>query len=603
MLSVSGLHVASLAVIVIGLARLVGAARWVGFLLAAISAVLMIPFVGPSPPIIRAAVMIVIVLAGRWVGRGRDQWQVLALAAVVLMALNPFAVYDVGFQLSFSAVGGILALAAPLQRLLKRLPEGIASNVSVSLAASIGTAPVALAVFGRTSLVAPLANLLVVPALPLITGFGMASAILGFAWTGLSVGLDTLASIPLTWVVSVSRVMAPAPVLGSQDVGRMLAALVGSAVVLPAALALAGRAVRAPFSLPLPFFRSSVLWLRNHRPRSRRLGRVLAVGVVIAGVMLGLVAYPVGTRGLQELRVLVGSQTWPEQVEVRVLDVGQGNAVLVRTPGRRALLFDGGPEDCGLSRQLHDLGVSKLDLVVISHPHADHFAGLLESLDGLEVAAVVDHVQVRTGPQPNRTSDGQAYSRLANHATEGREALEYLELRDRLAELGCRYSHVGTGCSAYVDEVTVQFFAPESPLVLLQGRDPWAARGTAPTGEEMNVASLVAVVQTEHLAVLIPGDAEVKALSRYDLPRADLLVVPHHGSQGAVSERLMDAVGTRVGIISVGEANPFGHPFPGTVSLLEEAAGTVVRTDTAGWVSCRLNEDRILITTERIPDQ
>ena len=112
MLSVSGLHVASLAAIVIGLARVLGAARWVGFLLAAISAVLMIPFVGPSPPIIRAAVMIVIILMGRWVGRGRDQWQVLALAAVVILALNPFAVYDVGFQLSFSAVGGILALSA-----------------------------------------------------------------------------------------------------------------------------------------------------------------------------------------------------------------------------------------------------------------------------------------------------------------------------------------------------------------------------------------------------------------------------------------------------------------------------------------------------------
>ena len=131
----------------------------------------------------------------------------------------------------------------------------------------------------------------------------------------------------------------------------------------------------------------------------------MGVGVVIAGVILGLVAYPVGARGLQELQVLVGARSWPDKVEVRVLDVGQGSAVLVRTPGRHALLFDGGPEGCGLARQLHALGVRKLDLVVISHPHSDHFAGLLESLAGLEVAAVVDNVQVRTESEPARMSE------------------------------------------------------------------------------------------------------------------------------------------------------------------------------------------------------
>jgi len=153
MLSVSGLHVASLAAIMMGLARVLGAARWVGFLMAMVSALLMIPFVGPSPPIVRAAVMICVVLTGRWLGRGRDQWQVLGLAAVVVLALNPFAVFDVGFQLSFAAFVGMLALLGPLERGLRRLPDGIRSNVAVSIAASAGTAPISLAVFDQTSLV------------------------------------------------------------------------------------------------------------------------------------------------------------------------------------------------------------------------------------------------------------------------------------------------------------------------------------------------------------------------------------------------------------------------------------------------------------------
>ena len=399
MLSVSGLHVASLAAIMIGLARLLGAARWVGFLLAAASALLMIPFVGASPPIVRSAVMICVVLAGSWVGRGRDQWQVLGLAAVVVLAMNPFAVFDVGFQLSFAAFLGMLTLLAPLQRLLSRLPAAIGSNVAVSVAASLGTAPVALAVFGKTSLVSPLANLLVVPTLPLVTGLGMASVFLGFIWSGLSAGLDALASLPMTWTILVSRLCAVVPVLNVADLGRLLLGLAAGVVVLPVALALSGRTVRVPFDVPLPFFKRSVAWFRACRPRDRRRAAALGAALVLAGLVAGGAAYPSLVHGLEALETLAPGKGWPAEVEVRVLDVGQGNAVLVRTPGHHALLFDGGPADCDLAGQLRALGVRKLDLALVSHPHADHFAGLLEALDALEVEVLVDQVQVVSGSE------------------------------------------------------------------------------------------------------------------------------------------------------------------------------------------------------------
>ncbi|MBN1628179.1 MAG: ComEC/Rec2 family competence protein, partial [Thermoleophilia bacterium] len=394
MLSVSGLHVGSLAAIMLGVARLLGAARWVGFVLAALSAVFMIPFVGPAPPIVRAAIMIVVVLMGRWVGRGRDQWQVLGLAAVLILALNPFALFDVGFQLSFSAFAGMLSLTAPVQRLLRRLPPGMSSNVAVSIAASVGTAPVSLAVFGRTSLVAPLANLLVVPFLPAITGLGMASVFLGFAWSGLSMAFATLASLPMSWTVSVSRLMGLAPVLEAADLGRVLTALVAAALALPAALALMGYAVRAPFGMSLPWFRRSMKCLRRHKPRSRRWAAAAGLAVVVTGLLAGYAGYPAAVRGVEALQVLGGGRSWPSLVEVRVLDIGQGNAVLVRTPDHHSLLFDGGPEGCGLAEQLRSLGVRHLDVVLVSHPHADHFAGLLEGWDGLEVDTFIDQVQV-----------------------------------------------------------------------------------------------------------------------------------------------------------------------------------------------------------------
>ncbi len=601
MLSVSGLHVASLAAIMIGLARLARAARWVGFVLAGGAALLMIPFVGASPPIIRAAAMICVVLTGRWVGRGRDQWQVLAFAAVVVLGLNPFALFDVGFQLSFAAFLGMLLLLGPVQRALKRLPDGIASNVAVSVAASVGTAPVALVVFDQTSLVSPLANLLVVPALPLVTGLGMASVLLGLVWNGFSSALDTLASLPMMWAVQVSRLMAVAPVLEAGHAGRALLAMTMGAVVLPGALAVTGRVVRTPFDVPLPLFRGSVGWLRAHRPRNRRLAAATGVVIVAVGLVTGALAYTPVAGAWGALQAAAHGRGWPDQVEVRVLDIGQGNAVLVRTPGHHALLFDGGPAGRDLAGQLRGLGVRKLDLVVISHPHADHFAGLLEDIDDLDVEALVDQVQVISSAEWAAASGDTRAGPAAGGS--GTEAGEYLRLRHQLAEDGCRYVFAQTGYSLDVGGVSIRLFAPTRPLVMVDGSDPWAARGGEPSGDELNGASVVAVISVGSIDVLIPGDAEAEVLRRYHLPPTEAVVVPHHGSRGAVSEVLLREWGTQAAFISSGEGNSFGHPSADTVSLLEESVATVLRTDTVGWVSCTVNGDQMTITTERTPAQ
>jgi competence protein ComEC len=590
MLSVGGMHVASLAAIIFGLARLLRAPRWTGFALAAVTALLMIPFVGPSPPVTRSVVMIVVVLVGRWVGRARDQWQILALAAVIILVMNPFAVFDVGFQLSFAALVGIMALMAPLQRPLRRLAPSLSANIAVSLAACAGTAPVALAQFGRTSLISPLANLFVVPTLPMVTGLGMASVFAGFIWHGLSVALDTLASLPMMWTVLVSRLMAAAPVLESGDLGRALFVIATGAAVLPAALAVTGRLVRVPLGLPLPFFDRSLRWLRRHRPHRRRRALAAAAALVVCGAALGLAAYPAGQHGLQALQAAVGGRSWPDCVEVRVLDVGQGNAVLVRTPEGHALLFDGGPKDCDLAGELRSLGVRRLDAAVISHPHADHFAGLLQALDDVEVATLVDNIQVSAGAErsPPVRSDASA-------------AQEYLELRSLVRKRGCRYVFAGNGEAITVDGAVVRCFTPAKPLVLLDGDQPWGAMGGAPTGDELNASSLVAMVSVGTVDVLLPGDAEADVLQGYRLPDVEVVVVPHHGSRGALSAELIKRLGARAAIVSVGRDNPFGHPDPSTLALLAQAVGTIVRTDTAGWVSCRLKGEQLTITTERTP--
>jgi competence protein ComEC len=423
----------------------------------------------------------------------------------------------------------------------------------------------------------------------------MASVLLGFAWTGFSTALDTLASLPMMWTVVVSRLTSLAPVLEKAGSGMALAALAVGALVLPAAFALTGRMVGTPFGLPLPFFKRSLLWLRRCRPRHRRKAVALAVAVVICGVLLGGAAYPAAVRGVEALRVFGAGRDWPEQVEVRVLDIGQGNAVLVRTPERHSLLFDGGPAGCDLGGQLHGLGVRKLDLVVISHPHADHFAGLAEALGGLTVGTVIDAVDVVPAAGAGITAEVPSGSKA--------EASAYLELRRELAAQGTGYVGAATGYTARVDGVTVRFYAPAKPLAMVNGAEPWAARGGAPTGDELNGASLVAMVSVGAVDVLIPGDAEADVLGRYALESAEVLVVPHHGSRGGVSLGLLDRLGAGLAVISVGADNPFGHPDPETISILGGSGLTVLRTDTAGWVCCSLDGDSVVITTERTPGE
>lgn len=594
MLSVSGLHVASLAAIVIGLAGALRLSRRTGSILAAAAAFLMIPFVGVSPPIVRAAVMIAVVLGGRLVGRGRDHWQGLAFAAAVVLAINPFAVFDVGFQLSFGALAGIMAFTGRIQRRLTRLPPEIAANLAVSIAATVGTAPASLAVFGRASLVAPVANLLVVPALPLVTGLGMASVFTGFLWSGFSVALDTLSSLPLSWAIMVSRFFAAAPVLGAHDLGRALLAAGSGAVAVPVALALRGRTSSLPGRLRLPFFRRTLTWVSARRPRDRRRATAAAIAVVLCAGLLGALTYPALALGMRSAEALLGARGWPDGVEVRMLDVGQGTAVLVRTPGRHAMLFDAGPSGCGLAGQLRSLGVHELDLVVVSHPHLDHFGGLLEAAGEIDVRVFVDRAQVVAGPE---AADGCA---LAAGAPRSREAMQYLELRSALQAEGSRCLAAGPGWSLSVDGVNVRLFAPSRPLVLVDGVDPWARVGGPPSGDELNGGSLVALLSAGEVDFLLPGDAEADVLDRYDLPPTEVLVVAHHGSRGAVSADLLHELGSLVALVPVGERNSFGHPDPDTMSLLEAAVPTILRSDRHGWVSCRVTDGVLTIGGERM---
>ncbi len=562
-LSVSGLHVASLAAAVLLLARLAGVRRGRASAIA-LAVILMFTLVtGAGPSVVRAAVMAACALVAWMAGRGRDPWQALFAAGCVVLTLDPRFLLSPGFQLSFIAVVGLLALAPVFQRWLEQVVPGwLASALGVSLAAGLATAPISLAHFGQTSAVSALANLLVVPVAAPVMALGLASIAGGVIWPGISHACNLVCSVLLSWVVQVAQAFARAPVVTRADLGTVAWVAVGLALSLPLVFVALGRAPPwwAAWS-PLARLR-----VRPARPGRRWVAVLLLVVVGVAGgVGLGRMATSVAQAAL----VARGRTAWPAAGEARILDVGQGSALLVRTAGGHAALIDGGPAAGGLAGELRRLGVRRLDVVVVTHPHADHFAGLLQ--DGVPtIGLLVDPVQVVR-------DEGSTAGRPR---AEDREATSYLAFRRQVLARGGRILRAEDGWQVGLDEVSIEIRAGRGSFVLKDGPRPWGS--SVPTGDRLNEGSLVAIVRSGSLAILDPGDAEAPVLERLGLGPTDLVIVPHHGSRGAVSRHLLDALQPRIACISVGAGNSFGHPEASTLAQLEEAHVQVLRTDRSG---------------------
>ena len=229
-LSVSGLHVAGLAGGVIAIAGLLRLPRRPALLLAGLGAAVFVPLTGARIPVIRAFVMLSAVLFAELSGRRRDSWLVLVQAAAVVLVWDPLAYTTVGFQLSFAAVAGILALSGRLQRALGFLPELLAQGMAISLAATLGTLPVSLLVFGSASVVGVLANVLAVPVLPVVMGLGMGSLLTGFWGEALPVVFNRLAAVLLAYVTEIAWIFSRAPLLELRMVAPLLGLFLGGGV-------------------------------------------------------------------------------------------------------------------------------------------------------------------------------------------------------------------------------------------------------------------------------------------------------------------------------------------------------------------------------------
>jgi DNA internalization-related competence protein ComEC/Rec2 len=514
---------------------------------------------GASPSVLRAAVMAGVVLLARGSGRAGRAAPALAWAAAILVVIDPALASDAGFQLSVVATAGLLAWASPLSAWLGRIGAGrmpgwLAESLGVSLAAQAATLPIVLASFGRLSLIAPVVNLAVVPLVPIAMAAGVLAlaggtlVLLGApAVVGTALGLP--AWLALTLIVRIVRFGASVPA-ASLDLGPEIA--------LPAAmLATAGIGVMA--------------WWRR-RPRRAAVVTGLEASLPSrpsvakrSALLVALVIATVGSFGLAGLAV---AERADRATELTVLDVGQGDAILLESARGSRLLVDGGPDPDRLLVALDERIPAwdrRLDVVVLTHPHEDHVAGLAALLERYAVGRVFEPGMHGPGP--------------------GWQAWD-AELADDAIPRG----HLFTGGRLRLDEVGLTVLWPDRGAVPLEPAD---------TGTGINNVSIVLLGEVGRRRFILAGDIEEgidPILLQRGIPRVDVLKVAHHGSATASTDAFLDAARPAVAVASAGTGNRYGHPAPGTLARLREHGARVYRTDKDGSVAIRIADDGIRVT-------
>jgi competence protein ComEC len=536
LLAVSGLHIGALAWLVFSVTRrlwaMLGRAASaidpeVAASLASLAAAgAYAAITGGRPSALRALLVVAVLLLGRARARRARVIDALGAAAIALLLHRPALLFDPSFQMSFGAAA-VLSIAFGGRPPRRTWGGRCASLVIASAWATAATAPVAAAMFGEIAPVAALTNVVAIPAVAL---FVLPVALAGTAIAAIAPGIGG---------ALLDLAIAAADVLCA---GSRAVAAVAPSFPLPALSGLEMIAWAAALG--------ALLWAT----RRRHLGAAL-LGVALAAATLASALWPPPPGGLR----------------VTFIDVGQGDAALVETPGGAAILIDTGglPGGRRLDRRsievpgaravlplLRERRIRALDVVALSHPHPDHHGGLGALIGAVEIR------EVWAVPGPGAVPDLDAVLRaLAVTGTEVRAPPESID----------------------IGGVRVEVLAPR-----------YLGRIAADPVSSVNDNSMVLAIEYAGRRILFTGDIEVDGeelllADRRGRLRADLVKVAHHGSSTSSTESFVAATGAAHAIISCGRGNRFGFPDGGVVDRWRAAGARIIRTDVVGSITASID--------------
>jgi len=555
LLAVSGQNVALLALLAMPLLAALGMplpTRLV-WLLGAIA--VYVPLAGAGPSILRAGVMGGLTVLATLVGRRSSRLYGLALAAVVTLAIDPGIAADVGWQLSFAAVLGIVALAAPIRRaIVARIGRAgwrgaLAEGAAMTIAATLATAPLIAFHFEAVSTTTLVANLLALPAVAPAMWLGMLAAA-GGQVPGFPVGFLNLVEAPLLAYIAQVAAWCGRPGWAYVHVRLGLGGLLGAYALLATATLL----------VPAWLRRRRLAALRPRNPTTAdgpiRQGE-LDVSAHRRWIWIGLGAF-VLTLGLAWSGGDGGAAAGSPRrgLRVEVLDVGQGDAILFQPARAPAVLVDGGPPGDRLARLLHEAGVDGLGVAVVTHEQSDHAGGIEELLGHFPVERL-------------------ACARLSRH------------LRGEAETAGASPRRLAAGGAIRSGALWLEALWPPQALLSapLGGADP-------------NTQALVLLARWHRFSMLLTADAEAGDVP-LDPGPIDVLKVAHHGSEDTGLPALLDATAPGLAVISVGTDNPYGHPTPRTLAELASHHVSTLRTDRDGTITLEVGRRSVEVGTDR----
>jgi competence protein ComEC len=569
LLAISGLHISIIIAILLSLFSLLFGRRrsihiWLTLTFVWFYALL----AGMHPPVIRATIMGSLFLMAEYLGRQRSAIIALAFAAAVMVGIQPYILWSVSFQLSFLAMAGLVLLYPYFQawgrKGVARLftnKERIVPTASIvtdtfaaSLAATVAVAPLIGYEFGIVSLVGLPATFFTLPALPFVIVTSALAAFTGlFALLAAQV-LGWLAWLFLSYLVLIVQGFDALP-YSSLEVGTISAWYVlGYYAILAGAIALVNyRTKLADFSSRLTSRITKAIQVIP-RPRLGFSPKWLVPPLLIVALVVWSIAL-----------------TQPDgRLHVSFLDVGQGDAMLIRTPNGQDILIDGGPDSQKINLELSEklpFWDRTIDLVVCTQPQADHVTGLVD---------IVQRYRVKQVLEPGLSYNSSVYQ-------------EWLRL---IAYKGIEYDVAHAGQEIDLGG-GIKLEVVNPPESLRKGTD-----------DDVDNNGLVLRLTWNRINFLFAADireeVEFELIGQRANLKSTVLKVAHHGSQTSTSLQFLAAVDPEVAVICVGADNPFGHPSPEVWDRLIDRLGEdhIYRTDVDGTIEFITDGERLWMKTD-----